>query len=86
MIIMVIAMCIYVLYWIETESFECLDDPYVYSIKLLEKANRENVSCVCTAGRISVLLTREGFSEIEIERNSTGNGKINLSGLKVYEE
>ena len=54
----------YLIYYTRTESFECLQNPYIYSIKLLEKANNATVTCSCAIykqGAPKVTLTREGF-------------------------
>jgi len=68
--LIIIALSIYVLVWIRSENYQCVSNPYVYSIKLLEKANLGNVSCVCTNYRQygsarSVLLDINGFHQLE---------------------
>lgn len=76
------------LFYIKTNSFECISNPYTYSIKLLEKANNGNVTCLCSAQgnygqSIMVKLTREGFETFDYFTNES-NLKIptvNLSNL-----
>jgi hypothetical protein len=67
MITIVIALCIYLIFWTKSESFECLSNPYTYSVGLLEKANDAEVSCLCSVNKedgATVLLTKEGFQEV----------------------
>jgi hypothetical protein len=47
MIIFIIVLGLYLVYYVNTESHKCLNNPYTYSVKLLEKANDGNVSCMC---------------------------------------
>lgn len=68
MILIVVAMCAYVIKFFKTEGYACLSNPYNYSISLLEKANEAEVSCICTAykeqGSVSVLLSSSGFEQV----------------------
>jgi hypothetical protein len=63
MILVVIGLGIYLVNYIKSESYECMNNPYVYSIKLLEEANHGNVSCMCTVpnSQTGIALTRDGF-------------------------
>lgn len=70
----IIVLGIYLLFWIKTESFECLSNPYSYSIKLLEEANSANVSCICTVYKTNgatVMLTKDGFKNIPIQESNS---------------
>lgn len=67
MIIIVIALCIYVLFYIKTESYKCIANPYSYSVKLMEKANNADVSCTCNTLTYPVrtaMLDRNGVHAI----------------------
>lgn len=65
LILLIVGLCIYLLYYIKTESYQCMSNPYVYSIKLLEKANEGTVMCSCISPKGSMLLTRDGFKSVE---------------------
>jgi hypothetical protein len=83
-IIGIVGLGIYLLWYINTESFKCMSNPYIYSIKLLEKANNAEVICVCSANKlnaVSVLLTRNGFENMKIESIQTAVPKLNFSFL-----
>lgn len=70
MLILVILLGIYAAYWIRTESFECVSNPYVYSIQKLEESNNANVSCICTVQNdkgMSVILDNQGFRNLEVQ-------------------
>lgn len=76
MIIGIISLGVYAVYWINTESFECVSNPYSYSMNLLEEANNAPVSAILSVHNqngISVLWTKDGFENIEVlepEKNS----------------
>lgn len=40
----------WVIFELRTEGTACMQDPIVYGVKELEKANRDTVSCICTRG------------------------------------
>ena len=64
-IIGIIVLGIYLVYYVHSESYQCMNNPSAYAINNLEKANDAEVSCICTAykdkGTASVILTRDGF-------------------------
>lgn len=67
MIILIVALGIYLVRWTTTESFECVSNPYNYSLNLLEEANNAEIQCICTSLRNNggtVLLTHEGFKPL----------------------
>lgn len=47
MIVFIFSLGIYLIHYIQTESYQCMSNPSAYSIKLIEKANNALVSCVC---------------------------------------
>lgn len=62
---LILSIGIYNVFWVQTNSFQCVSNPYIYSINLLEKSNRANVTAVFSVDKfppVSVLLTRNGFS------------------------
>lgn len=68
-IVCFISLCIYVIFWTKTETAKCAIDPYRYVMDLFEKANKAEVSCVCTShgpnsAPGSVYWTKEGFTRI----------------------
>ncbi len=81
MMLLVFGLTVYLLFYIKTESFACLSNPYTYSIDLLEEANDAEVSCICSSDDATVLLTREGFSEIQVTRDQS-LGTFNISFLE----
>jgi hypothetical protein len=83
----VIAMSIYVIFWTKQQSYECVSNPYTYSIKLLEKANDADVMCTCSAlkakGSVTVILTRDGFHpEVSLDKNIKDFIIPNLSNVE----
>lgn len=85
MIIAIFALGIYVIHWTKSQGYECLHDPYTYSIKLLEKANGAPVQAIITVMKpngAKVLLTRDGFSAIQTESNYTP-WSYNFSSLNL---
>lgn len=65
LVILIIGLCIYLLYYIKTESYQCISNPYSYSMNLLEKANGENIICTCNAQSGNFIWTKEGFRPME---------------------
>lgn len=63
MIIGVIILGVYLVRYVESESYECMNNPYIYSIKLLERSNHGNVTCMCSMpnSQTGIMLTRDGF-------------------------
>lgn len=75
MVFFVIGLGIYLIHWTRSESFQCLSNPYTYSVKLLEKSNNAPVQCFCAAqkpGASAVLLDNKGFHSY-IVTNYLGN-------------
>lgn len=68
LIVILLALGGYMAYYIHTQSFQCLSNPYGYSIKLLEKSNQASVGCSCTVskptGNINFFLTDKGIEQI----------------------
>lgn len=52
-IILIVILGIYLVFYVHTQSFQCIANPYSYPIKLLERSNNETVSCSCTASSIT---------------------------------
>ena len=74
---------VYLLFFIKTESFQCLSNPAVYTIKGLEENNNAPVSCLCSVNKpngATVLLTSKGFEAIR-NTNPSNRLDINFSGL-----
>lgn len=68
MLAIVVTLSIYAIWWIRSESYQCMNNSYVYGIKLLEKANNAPVTAIYTVNKpnsASVILTKEGFKSIE---------------------
>ena len=65
MIIAIFSLCIYLLFYVKTQSYQCISNPYSYSIKLIEKSNNANASCLCTINKEDetqfLILDRDGF-------------------------
>ena len=77
----------YLVKYVEGESYQCMNNPYTYSIKLLEKANDAEVTCTCSTMKknsMSVLLTREGFSVIQPPKINYTT-KFNFTTFRVKE-
>lgn len=73
MIAFVFILGIYMIYYIRTESYQCLNNPYTYSIKLLEEANDAEVTAIISVHKpngLNILLTREGFSILDLPKQS----------------
>lgn len=86
MLLVVIALGIYLVIWMRTESYQCLSNPYTYSIGLLEKANNADVTCICKPNKkdgLSVILDRNGFRKLfdDSPLEFTTPQSINLSTL-----
>jgi hypothetical protein len=86
-IIFIFVLGFYLLFYLKTESFQCISNPYIYSIGLLEEANSAEVSCICTVHKprgASAVLTRNGFEPIEQEvEEKEGFTEFNFSGLRI---
>jgi len=81
-IIWIIILSIYMIYYMKTESFKCLSNPYTYSIGLLEESNNAPVTCICSAqkaGAHSVLLTREGFQSMYTDFQNSNESSISYN-------
>lgn len=64
MIVFIFGLGIYLIYYIHTESYACISNPYAYPIKLLEKASNSEVVCTCSFSKPNsplVLLTNKGL-------------------------
>lgn len=44
---LVIGLAIWLIIFINGESYSCINSPYIYSMKLLEKSNKANITCSC---------------------------------------
>lgn len=75
---------IYVIYFIRSDSYKCMNNTPVYMIDLLQKANDAKVICTCSVlkstNQMSVLLDENGFHLLN-ENTSEQNLRINFSGL-----
>lgn len=66
MMIGIFALGIYLIYFINTQSYQCLANPYTYSMRLLDKANNADVTCICSTNKPNtqvVILDRNGFRQ-----------------------
>lgn len=72
--------------WIHTNSYQCIQNPSLYGLKELEKANGAPISAVYTVQRQnggSVILTDSGFMEMKLPSDNESSTKfeLNISGL-----
>ena len=49
LIIALVGLGIYLIYYFHSANYECISNPQAYSIKTLEKANNDTISCSCSA-------------------------------------
>jgi hypothetical protein len=87
--ILVIFLAIYLLVYIKTESYSCINNPYAYPIKLLEKASGENVSCHCIVVKedstINLVLNSTGLFSKPSNLISSGEySKVNFTALDNF--
>ena len=80
MVIVVIGLSIYLITYIHSNSYQCMNNPYTYGINLLERAN--NAPVVATYAVLKdrgaiVKLTRDGFSKLETDQEE--REPLNLS-------
>lgn len=47
LVLCVIALLIYLVWFIQTESYQCMSNSAGYTIEKLEKENNSNISCTC---------------------------------------
>lgn len=64
------------MYYLHTEGGLCLTNPYNYTIALLERANGADVSCACSNGRATAILTHNGFEPF-------GNSQLDFSFIET---
>lgn len=77
MIIIIIALAGYMAFWIKTEPYKCVANPYTYSIKLLEESNHGNVTCMCNSENgAQAILTNQGFTNIPKYESIFDEGKF----------
>jgi hypothetical protein len=76
MIIVVIILCIYLMYWVRTESNKCLANPIQYGVRTYS----DGFSCSCSSlGSKQILTVTKDNMTIQ---NIDNNFNINLSNLK----
>lgn len=72
--ILIIALSIYTFFWIHSNSYQCLNNPYVYSINLLEKSNHGEVTAIFTSSSgARAFLSKDGFKSVEIVNDGLNN-------------
>lgn len=63
MIIIVIALAIYVLFYIKSESYECMNNPLVYGVKNIEENNKGfTCSCFSQSMNSKIFVTKDNMS------------------------
>ena len=48
-VIVVVILCIYLIWFTKTESYECINNPLPYGVSKLSTRGDENITCSCTA-------------------------------------
>lgn len=51
LVILIILLGVYLVYYIKSESFKCMSNSAVYTIKNLEESNKGNISCQCVVSK-----------------------------------
>jgi len=63
--VIVLAMCIYFVFFIRSESYQCMSSPLIYGVQQY-KSSEGKFMCTCSSGFAeSILVTSEGISSLE---------------------
>jgi len=76
----ILALGMYLIFFIQSQSYQCISNPIKYSFLPLEKENDGNISCSCNIfGKdLGVLtLTHDGFKQVLPNRNPILNLSTN---------
>ena len=68
MIAIVVTLCIYLIYYVNSESYQCMNNTPKYMIKNMEKGNYANVTCMCYSDRINsarVIIDNNGMRPMQ---------------------
>lgn len=60
MILVVIALAIYMIWFVKTESYQCIANPLVYGVANV-KSSYGDFACTCSDGRNMVTVTNESI-------------------------
>lgn len=73
MFILVICLVIYSFFWINSESYKCMNNPLVYGVSLFY-ADKGEFTCQCSSPNSKVLyVTKENISILDINNLFTTN-------------
>ena len=65
LVFLIILLLGYLVYYLNTESYECLENPLVYGIKNIE-SKWGIFSCTCSSPKIDpILITKDGISSLD---------------------
>jgi hypothetical protein len=67
LIIVVLALTIYVTYWIRNDSYKCVSNPVVYGIQQMSSSDEQDIitcSCTSTTSRQVLLFNKTGMSYV----------------------
>jgi hypothetical protein len=66
----IIILCLYVLYFIKSESYKCMNNPLVYGVSKYRTSGVE-VTCTCSGGinSPSILVTKDNISLLDSYNN-----------------
>ena len=66
---LLICLSTYLIYYINTESFDCISNPLVYGVSNLRSSNKEEITCSCSfagSGQI-LIINKDGMKLDNIE-------------------
>ena len=63
MISIIVILCVYIFFFIKTESLKCITNPLVYGVNKMTTSNGDEVTCSCSAKGVgeSIIITKNGI-------------------------
>lgn len=67
-ILIIIALCIYLFFYIRSESYECMNSPMTYGIKHLSSSSNNEITCTCGSLGVQqrIYITKDNISFIKV--------------------
>lgn len=84
MIALIIILCIYLFYYIKSESYQCMNSPLTYGVSKFT-ASRGDFICRCgsSEGLLSILVTRDNISSEKLLDTMDTFDEVNWSAFNI---
>ena len=75
LIVLIVCLCVYLLYYINTNGYKCINNPLVYGVSRYSTNDPSGFTCTCSASNVNgyIYVTKKNVTYISFTNLSVSN-------------